>query len=53
VKFTRSVEVGNALVQAVHLQSLIHAVMDMIRDNPLALLCGRPDCERCEAVRWG
>ncbi len=52
-KFTRSVEVGNALVQAVHLQSLIHAAMDMIRDNPLALLCGRPDCERCEAVRWG
>ena len=52
-KFTRRVEVGNALVQAVPLRNLIHAVMDAIRDNPLALLCGRPDCERCEAVRWG
>jgi aminoglycoside 3-N-acetyltransferase len=52
-KYTRRVEIGNALVQAVHLQSLIRAVMDALKENPLALLCDRPDCERCEAVRWG
>ena len=52
-KIIRRVEVGNALVQAIHLRSLIRIVLDMLNENPLALLCGRPDCERCEAVRWG
>ncbi len=52
-KHTRRVEVGNALVQAVHLRSLIRAVMDALKENPLALLCDRSDCERCNAVRWG
>lgn len=52
-KHTRRVEIGNALVQAVHLRSLIRAVMDSLKENPLALLCDRLDCERCNAVRWG
>ena len=41
------------LVQAIHLKSLINVVVEKIRGNPYALLCGRPDCERCEAVRYG
>lgn len=52
-KYTRRVEVGGALVQAIHLKSLIKIVVEKIYKNPFALLCGRPDCERCEAVRWG
>jgi aminoglycoside 3-N-acetyltransferase len=52
-KYTRRVQVGAALVQAVHLQNLIRAVVQMIRENPFALLCSRQDCERCNAVRWG
>jgi aminoglycoside 3-N-acetyltransferase len=52
-KVTRRVNIGGALVQAVHLNSLIHAVVEQLQENPLALLCGRKDCERCNAVRWG
>jgi len=51
-KYTRRVEIGGALVQAVHLKSLIDAVVQKIRQNPFALLCERQDCERCNAVRW-
>lgn len=51
-KYTRHVEIGDALVQAVHLKSLIKVVMDQIKENPFALLCQRQDCERCTAVRW-
>lgn len=52
-KYTRRVDVNGASVQAVHLKSLLKAVVEKIHNNPFALLCGRPDCERCEAVRWG
>jgi len=51
-KYTRRVEIGNAIVQAVHLKSLIKVVVDQLKQNPFALLCQRPDCERCTAVRW-
>ena len=51
-KYTRRVEIGNAVVQAVHLKSLIKIVVDQLKENPFALLCQRPDCERCTAVRW-
>ena len=40
--------VGNAVVQAVHLKSLIKAVVDQLKENPFALLCQRQDCERHE-----
>lgn len=52
-KYTRHVEIGDALVQAVHLKSLINVVLEKITENPYALLCTRPDCERCNAVRLG
>ncbi len=51
--YTRRVEISGAPVQAVHLKSLLKVVVEKIHENPHALLCGRPDCERCEAVRWG
>jgi aminoglycoside 3-N-acetyltransferase len=51
-KYTRRVEIGNALVQAVHLKSLVKVVVDELNKNPFALLCQRQDCERCNAVRW-
>jgi len=52
-KHTRRVEINGGLVQAVHLRSLLKVTVEMIHSNPYALLCGRPDCERCEAVRYG
>jgi len=52
-KYTRRVEINGGLVQAIHLRSLLKVVVEMIHSNPYALLCGRKDCERCEAVRYG
>lgn len=52
-KYTRRVEVSGAMVQAIHLKSLINAVIQKITANPFAVLCTREDCERCNAVRYG
>jgi aminoglycoside 3-N-acetyltransferase len=48
---TRRVELGDAFIQAVPLKRLFDVVQDLIRKDPLALLCERTDCERCMAVR--
>jgi len=48
---TRKIQVGNAIVQAVPLRVLFSKAMQIIKENPLALLCEREDCERCNAVR--
>jgi aminoglycoside 3-N-acetyltransferase len=48
---TRRVQVGPALVQAVPLQRLFEVVQARLKQNPLDLLCERPDCERCNAIR--
>ena len=52
-KYTRRVEISGAMVQAIHLKSLINAVIQKITANPFVLLCTREDCERCNAVRYG
>ena len=51
--FTRRAEVGGVEIQAIPMNELLRAVVNKIHENAYALLCGRPDCERCEAVRWG
>lgn len=48
---TRSVEMGDAFIQAVPLIRLFEVVQELIQLDPLALLCHRTDCERCNAVR--
>jgi aminoglycoside 3-N-acetyltransferase len=45
------VDIGKAFIQAVPLQKLFDVVQDLIKRDPLALLCEREDCERCNAVR--
>lgn len=47
----RRVDIGEAFVQCVPLKVLFPAVIEMIKKDPLALLCERGDCERCNAVR--
>jgi aminoglycoside 3-N-acetyltransferase len=42
---------GGAFIQAVPLIRLLVVVGELIRKDPLALLCDRSDCERCNAVR--
>ena len=48
---TRRVDIGEGFIQAVPLNRLFDAVQELIKNNPLALLCERTDCERCNAVR--
>lgn len=47
----RQVQLGASAVTAVPLFALTELVLSMIAEDPQALLCERPHCERCEAVR--
>lgn len=51
VNAARHVRVGDGMIQAISLRALIRAVDARIRSDPLALLCQREDCLRCNAVR--
>jgi len=48
---TRRVEVGSSFIDAIPLHSLLQAMETRIKRNPLALLCQRDECGRCDAVR--
>lgn len=45
------VELDKAFIQAVSLKRLFETVQDMIKKDPLALLCERENCQMCNAVR--
>ncbi|HET6845986.1 MAG TPA: AAC(3) family N-acetyltransferase, partial [Anaerolineales bacterium] len=47
----RQVRAGSALVQAFPVRAIIRAVEMCLQRDPLALLCSRSDCLRCNAVR--
>lgn len=49
--YTRRVEVGEAFVEALPLKELFREVETSLRRDPLALLCQRMDCERCNSIR--
>lgn len=48
---THRVDIGEGFLQALPLKRLFEAVQEMIKKDPLALLCERMDCERCNALR--
>jgi aminoglycoside 3-N-acetyltransferase len=48
---TRTVRAGDAAIQAMPVRALIKAVTERIQADPVALLCDRADCLRCNAVR--
>jgi aminoglycoside 3-N-acetyltransferase len=48
---TRRVDLEEAFIQAVPLKKLFEVVQELIKKDPLALLCHRTDCERCNTVR--
>jgi aminoglycoside 3-N-acetyltransferase len=50
-RITRRVEIGPATVRALPLAEMTAIVTNLIQEDPLALLCSREDCERCQAVR--
>jgi len=49
--FVRQIHVGPGLVQAIPLPELVETARAWIARDPLALLCRREDCERCNQVR--
>ncbi len=48
---TRSVRIGSAEVRAIPLAPLLEIAAGTLREDPLALLCSSPDCERCQTIR--
>ncbi len=48
---TDSIVIGDALIEAVRLNRLFEVVQMVIKENPLALLCDKDNCARCNAVR--
>lgn len=48
---SRKVQIGTAMVEAAPLPELIRGAQDLIAADPQALLCSRPYCQRCSAVR--
>lgn len=50
-EITRRVSVGPAVIQAIPLPQMVEIARQLIVANPLALLCDRPDCDRCQAVQ--
>ena len=49
--FTRKVQIGEALVQAVPLFELIQTTRQLIEADSSALLCSRTDCQACNTIR--
>lgn len=47
----RQVRLGPAKLQLVPLRDLIHLTVAWLREDPRALLCDRPTCDRCRDVR--
>ena len=48
---TQQTRIGEAQIRVIPLQAMIERLTDLIIADPLALLCKRSDCERCDAVR--
>lgn len=45
------VRLGPATLETVPLRDLVNVAVGWIREDPLALLCDRPSCPRCQAIR--
>jgi len=48
---SRRVQVGDGFIEAIPIRALLQSVEKRIKENPLALLCQRDTCERCDAIR--
>jgi aminoglycoside 3-N-acetyltransferase len=48
---TREVRVGNARVRSLPIQPMVAKLVDILQENPLALLCEDHDCLICNDVR--
>lgn len=48
---TRAAQVGGAWVQALPISLVVRTVQQLVTEDPLALLCTRNNCPRCNQVR--
>jgi aminoglycoside 3-N-acetyltransferase len=48
---THHIKIGSADVSAIRLQAMLELLVNVLRKDPLALLCDNPDCDRCETTR--
>jgi aminoglycoside 3-N-acetyltransferase len=49
--FTRKMQIGDALVQAIPMKKLLNLVMEWLKRNPKDLLCANLSCARCSEIR--
>jgi len=49
-EITRSVKIGESLIEVLPLQPMLEILTQKLKEDPLALLCTNPSCERCSAV---
>ena len=47
----RTTKLGRAIIRAYPVKALVDIAQTQIATDPLALLCTRSDCPRCDAVR--
>lgn len=50
-EITRKTMIGEAQVRVIPLQPMVEILSGLIKEDPLALLCQRNECERCSTVR--
>jgi aminoglycoside 3-N-acetyltransferase len=48
---SRRTKIGDSFIEAIPLHPLLQVVEARIKKDPLAFLCQRVDCERCQAIR--
>ncbi|OGO16448.1 MAG: hypothetical protein A2Y93_09605 [Chloroflexi bacterium RBG_13_68_17] len=47
----RRADIGGSVIEAIPVRDLVHFASAWLRQDPQAMLCDRPDCERCRDVR--
>lgn len=48
---TNTIQLGEAKVSCIPVKPMVDKLVELIKDDPLALLCDREECPRCDAVR--
>lgn len=49
--FTRQTTVGRSMIQAIPLYELVETTRQLVKSDPLALLCGSEHCPSCSQIR--
>lgn len=48
---TQKVKIGMASAQALPLKPMVEIIANLLTEDPMALLCKKPNCERCNNIR--